>query len=75
MAEAIDLLEKDHGEKTDNGNMMSSWTRNVFRTAAFNAIIATQMALIKYLTERLIIWNLKIIRNQNLSRITRRTKK
>ena len=50
MAEAIDLLEKDHDEKTDNGNMMSSWTRNVFRTAAFNAIVAAQMALVKYLT-------------------------
>ena len=50
MAEAIDLLEKDHAEKTDNGNMMSSWTRNIFRTAAFNAIIAAQMALVKYLT-------------------------
>mgnify|MGYP003603720872 FL=1 len=50
MAEAIDLLEKDHAEKTDNGNMMSSWTRNVFRTAAFNAIITAQMALVKYLT-------------------------
>ena len=50
MAEAIDLLEKDHAEKTNNGNMMSSWTRNVFRTAAFNAIIAAQMALVKYLT-------------------------
>ena len=50
MAEAIDLLEKDHNEKTDNGNMMSSWTRNVFRTSAFNTIIAAQMALVKYLT-------------------------
>ena len=30
--------------------MMSSWTRNVFRTSAFNAIIAAQMALVKYLT-------------------------
>ena len=50
MAEAIDLLEKEHAEKTDNGNMMSSWTRNVFRTAAFNAIITAQMALVKYLT-------------------------
>lgn len=36
MAEAIDLeLEKDHAEKTDNGGMMSSWTRNVFRTKLF----------------------------------------
>ena len=50
MAEAIDLLEKDHAEKTDIGNMMSSWTRNVFRTAAFNAIITAQMTLVKYLT-------------------------
>ena len=50
MADAIDLLEKDHAEKTDNGSMTSSWTRNVFRTAAFNAIVAAQMALVKYLT-------------------------
>ena len=50
MAEAIDLLEKDHNEKTDDGKVMSSWYRNVFRTAAFNAIIAAQMALVKYLT-------------------------
>lgn len=52
MAKAIDLLEEDHNEKTDNGQGMSSWTRNVLRTAAFNAIIAGQMALVKYLT-----WN------------------
>ena len=52
MAEAIDLLEKDHQEKTVNMHkeISSTWTRNVFRTAAFNAIIAAQMALVKYLT-------------------------
>ena len=50
MADAIDLLEKDYVEKTDDGKVMSSWYRNVFRTAAFNAIIAAQMALVKYLT-------------------------
>lgn len=52
MARAIDLLGEEHNEKTDNGQAMSSWTRNVFRTAAFNAIIAGQMALVKYLTWR-----------------------
>ena len=50
MAEAIDLLEKDHAEKTDDGKAMSSWYTNVFRTTAFNTIIAAQMALVKYLT-------------------------
>ena len=50
IADAIDLLEEDHKEKTFNGQAMSSWTRNVFRTAAFNALIAAQMAVVKYLT-------------------------
>ena len=50
MAEAIDLLEKDHNEKTNNGARSSTWVRHVFRTTAFNAIIAAQMALVKYLT-------------------------
>ena len=50
MAEAIDLLEKDHNEKTNNGAGSSTWVRHVFRTTAFNAIIAAQMALVKYLT-------------------------
>lgn len=52
MAEAIDLLEQDHQEKTDNGKAMASWHRNVFRTQAFNSIVSAQMALVKYLT-----WN------------------
>ena len=50
IANTIDLLEEDHKEKTFNGQAMSSWTRNVFRTAAFNALIAAQMAVVKYLT-------------------------
>jgi len=50
MAKSIDLLEKEHNTITDNGKTISSWTRYVFRTAAFNAIIAAQMALVKYLT-------------------------
>ena len=50
MAEAIDLLEAEHNLATDNGNKMASWHRNVFRTAAFNALVAAQMALVKYLT-------------------------
>lgn len=50
MAKSIDLLEKEHNIATDNGKAMSSWIRNVLRTAAFNAIITAQMALVKYLT-------------------------
>ena len=50
IADTIDLLEEDHKEKTFNGQAMSSWTRNVFITAAFNALIAAQMAVVKYLT-------------------------
>ena len=50
MAEAIDLLEKDHAEKTNNEAGSITWARHVFRTTAFNAIIAAQMALVKYLT-------------------------
>lgn len=53
MAEAIDLLEADHHEKVSDslGNPTpSTWIRSVLRTAAFNAIIAAQMAVVKYLT-------------------------
>ncbi len=50
IADTIDLLEKDHAEKTNGGAYTSTWVRNVFRTAAFNALIAAQMALVKYLT-------------------------
>lgn len=49
MADAIDLLEEEHKKETDK-NFPAKWSRNVFRTAAFNAIIAAQMALVKYIT-------------------------
>lgn len=52
MAKAIDLLEKDHTEKTDSNVVAISWIRNVLRIAAFNTIIAAQMALVKYITWR-----------------------
>jgi hypothetical protein len=45
LAKAIDLLEKEHQTFTT-----PSWIRNVLRTAAFNALVAAQMALVKYLT-------------------------
>ena len=52
MADAIDLVEKDHQEKTVNihKEISSTWIRSVLRTAAFNALIAAQMAVVKYLT-------------------------
>ena len=51
-ADLIDLLEEHRNDVTDNGNQVSSWLSNVLRTAAFNAIIAAQMAVVKYLTWR-----------------------
>jgi len=51
-ADLIDLVENHHKETTDDGRAMSSWIMNVFRTTAFNALIASQMAVVKYLTYR-----------------------
>jgi hypothetical protein len=50
MANAIDLLKDVELEKTENGNKMTSWEANVFRTNAFNKIVDAQMALVKYIT-------------------------
>lgn len=56
-ADLINLVELDYLEKTistinEKGNQLSgvSWTTNVFHTAAFNAIITAQMAVVKFLT-------------------------
>lgn len=51
-ADLIDLVQANHNEATDNGNKMASWYRNVLRTAAVNAVITAQMAVVKILT-----WN------------------
>ena len=50
IADAIDLLEEVHQEKTDGGKAMSSWYRNVFRTEAFNQLVNASSSLVKYLT-------------------------
>ena len=50
MADALDLLKDVELEKTDNGNKMTSWEANVFRTNAFNKIVDAQMSLVKYIT-------------------------
>ncbi len=50
IAQAIDLLESDHAEKTDSGKAMSSCTRNVFRTNAFTQLVNSSKALVTYLT-------------------------
>lgn len=50
MADALDLLKESELEKTDNGNKMTSWEANVFRTNAFNKIVDAQMSLVKYIT-------------------------
>jgi hypothetical protein len=47
-AELIDLVEEDNTEKEEKG--LKTWCKNVFRTAAFNGIIAAQMAVVKFLT-------------------------
>ena len=49
-ADLIDLVEEHQKSVTDNGNKMVSWFSNVFRTAAFNAVISAQTAVVKYLT-------------------------
>lgn len=51
-AALIDTMEASHNHVTDNGKLGSSWYRNVFRTAAFNAVVAASSAVVKYLT-----WN------------------
>ena len=51
-ADLIDLVEANHNEATDNGQARASWYRNVLRTAAINAIVTAQMAVVKILT-----WN------------------
>ena len=50
IADAIDLLEEVHQEKTDNGAASSTWYRNVFRTEAFNQLVNASSSLVKYLT-------------------------
>ena len=50
IADAIDLLETVHNKKTSNGAKTTSWFHNVFRTQTFNALIAAQMAVVKFIT-------------------------
>ena len=51
-ADLIDLVADNHNEVTKNGALTDSWMRNVLRTAAINAVVTAQMALVKILT-----WN------------------
>ena len=48
-ADLIDLVE-EHKEKVSSQGVQVSWITNVFRTAAFNAVIAAQLAVVKFLT-------------------------
>ena len=50
IADAIDLLEEVHKEKTDDGAASSTWFRNVFRTESFNQLVNASSSLVKYLT-------------------------
>lgn len=49
-AKLIDLLKEYQNVKTNYGSKRVSWTTNVLFTAAFNAVVAGQMAVVKYLT-------------------------
>ena len=49
-AELIDMVLEDHEEATMGGKSMASWNRNILKTAAINAVIAAQMAVVKVLT-------------------------
>lgn len=54
-ADLIDLVEDKYKERLNKLTTVTrqlSWMENVLRTAAFNAIIAAQMAVVKFLT-----WN------------------
>ena len=51
-ADLINLVADNHNEVTKNGALTSSWMRNVLRTAAINAVVTAQMAVVKILT-----WN------------------
>jgi hypothetical protein len=51
-ADLIDLMEEHKKELDLQGQL--SWSSNVFRTTAFNAVIAAQMACVKFIT-----WNIK----------------
>ena len=50
MAEAIDLVEEDYAERTDNGHTICSRETASFRTNAVMETITAQMAIVKYLT-------------------------
>lgn len=45
-AELLNLLSEIKHKSTD----APSWEKNVFFTAAFNAVVAAQMAVVKYIT-------------------------
>jgi hypothetical protein len=51
-ADLIDLVEEHNNDNTEKG--VISWVHSVFRTAAFNAVIAAQMACVKFIT-----WSVK----------------
>lgn len=48
-ADLIDLIE-EHNQKISRQGVQLSWATYVFRTAAFNAVNAAQMAVVKFLT-------------------------
>jgi hypothetical protein len=50
-ADLIDLIE-EHKENISSERVQLSWITNVFRTTAFNAVIAAQMAVVKFITWR-----------------------
>ena len=50
-ADLIDLIE-EHKENINSERVQLSWITNTFRTAAFNAVIAAQMAVVKFITWR-----------------------
>ncbi len=49
-AELIDLVEEQQKDNEINSN--PSWIKSVLRTAAFNTLIAAQMAVVKFITWR-----------------------
>ena len=49
-ADLIDLVADNYNDLTKNEALKTSWVRNVLRTAAINAVVTAQMAVVKILT-------------------------
>ena len=50
MAKVIDINTDEHKKRQDANGKQLTWVENVLHTAAFNACVAAQMAVVKFIT-------------------------